>query len=160
MCKQIDQRHSIFCVLPPNVLRAIAQNGTDEQRQAALKTLSVDNTHRNLRGIRLAAPVSQALTSRVAVPGGLQRTIYDTHNSESLPGDTARTEGAPATGDPVVDEAYENLGDTDDFYRSVLGRNSLDGQGGPLLATVHYSQNYDNARCCQEPPSSSRLSCR
>lgn len=145
MCKQIGQRHSIFCVLPPNVLRAIAQNGTDEQRRAALKTLSVDNTHRNLRGIRLAAPVSQALTSRVAVPGGLQRTIYDTHNSESLPGDTARTEGAAATGDPVVDEAYENLGDTDGFYRSVLGRNSLDGQGGPLLATVHYSQNYDNA---------------
>ena len=145
MCQQMSHRHSIFCALPPYVLRAIAQNGTAEQREAALKTLSIDNTQRNLRGIRLAAPVSQALTSRVAVQGGKQRTVHDAHNTENLPGDVVRGEGAPATGDPAADEVYDGLGDTLDFYWNMLGRNSLDGQGGPLFATVHYSQNYDNA---------------
>jgi Zn-dependent metalloprotease len=145
VCQKIGQRHSIFCALPPYVLRAIAQNGTEEQREAALKTLSIDTTHRTLRGIRLATPVSQALTSRVAVQGGKQRTIYDAHNTENLPGDLVRAEGAPTGDDPVVDEVYDNLGTTYDFYWSMLGRNSLDGQGGPLLASVHYSQNYDNA---------------
>ncbi len=79
------------------------------------------------------------------MPGGKQRAIHDAHDTENFPGDVVRTEGAPATGDPVVDEAYDGLGHTYDFYWTMLGRNSLDGQGGPLLATVHYSQNYDNA---------------
>ena len=145
MCQQIGQRHSIFCALPPYVLRAIAQNGTEEQREAALKTLSIDNTQRTLRGIRLAAPVSQALTSRVALRGEKQRTIHNAHNTENLPGDIVRAEGAPTGDDTVVDEVYDGLGATYDFYWSMLGRNSLDGQGGPLLASVHYSRNYDNA---------------
>lgn len=150
MYKQIGHRHSIFCAVPPYVLREVIRNGTEEQREAALKTLSVDQTQRNLRGIRLAAPVAAGLAARLtAVQGGLQRTIYNVHNTENLPGtegvDVARTEGAPATGDRAVDEAYDNLGHTYDFYWSMLQRNSLDGQGGPLNGVVHYAQDLDNA---------------
>ena len=145
MCQQTGQRHSIFCALPPYVFREIARNGTEQQREAALKTLSIDTTHRTLRGIRLAAPVSQTLQTTVAMPGEKQRTIHDAHNTENLPGDVVRTEGSPAADDRAVNEVYDGLGDTYDFYWSVLGRNSLDGLGGPLHATVHYAQNYDNA---------------
>ena len=145
MCIHDAERRPIFCVVPPHMLDEIARNGTQRQREAALRTTSEDTTYRTLRGIRLAAPIAEATQATAVVVGGKQRTISETHNTEDLPGDVARTEGQPATGDPAVDEAYDGLGDTYDFYRGILGRNSLDGNGGPLNATVHYGQDYDNA---------------
>jgi Zn-dependent metalloprotease len=44
-----------------------------------------------------------------------------------------------------VNEAYDGLGDTFDFYFDVYKRNSIDNAGLHLNATVHYGKNYDNA---------------
>jgi Zn-dependent metalloprotease len=150
VCQRIGHRHSIFCVVPPHVLQAVVQNAeAPEDREAALNTLLIDGTQRTLRGIRLAAPVEQALAARVSAFGarqsGKHRTIYDAHNTDTLPGEVVRTEGAPDTGDRAADEAYDGLGHTYDYYLSELGRNSLDGQGGPLHAVVHYLRDHDNA---------------
>lgn len=149
VCQQIGHRHSIFCIVPPHILREVALNGESEDRESALKTLSIDHTQRSLRAIRLAAPVAQAsaagISSLGAVQGGKQRTIHDAQNGEIVPGEVVRIEGAPDTGDRAVDEAYDGLGHTYDYYLANLGRNSLDGQGGPLHAVVHFSQNLDNA---------------
>ena len=150
---QLGHRHSIFCIVPPDVLRDIAQTGTEEQRRAALETLAADSTFRTLRAIRQAAPVataSPAAVSLSAVVGTgaakqLQRTIFDCHNTRRLPGDTARTEGASATDDPAVDEAYDGLGATYDFYWETLRRNSIDDQGMPLNGHVHYGNKFNNA---------------
>ena len=107
------------------------------------------SAQRTLRGIRLAAPVDQAISAGESalgtLQGGKQRTIHDTHNTEILPGSVVRTEGALATGDRAVDEAYDGLGHTYDYYLDLLGRNSLDGRGGPLHAVAHFGQNFDNA---------------
>ena len=81
----------------------------------------------------------------MAAVGQAQRTIYDAHNSETLPGTVVRTEGAPPIGDPAVDEAYDGLGATYDFFWSVYNRNSIDDEGMPLNATVHFGQDYNNA---------------
>ena len=149
MCQQIGHRHSIFCAIPPHVLREVVQNGEAEDREAAIRTLLIDNTQRNLRGIRLAAPVDQAFAAGASAlgtaQGGKQRTIHDAQSMEILPGDVIRTEGSSATGDRAVDEAYDGLGHTYDYYLHMLERNSLDGQGGPLHAVVHFGQNFDNA---------------
>ncbi len=56
-----------------------------------------------------------------------------------------RIEGAPASGDAAVDEAYDGLGATFDLYWDVYERNSIDDEGLPLDATVHYGTDYDNA---------------
>jgi Zn-dependent metalloprotease len=74
-----------------------------------------------------------------------QRTIFDAHHTQTLPGDMVRAEGAPPTGDPAVDEAYDGLGATYDLYWDVYERNSIDDAGLPLNGTVHFGQNYDNA---------------
>ena len=153
MRQQRGHRHSIYCILPPHVLRDIARNGAEEERQAALDTLAADSTFRTLRAIRQAAPVataSPATVSLSAVVGTgdekqLQRTIFDCHNTRRLPGDSARTEGASATGDAAVDEAYDGLGATYDFYWETLRRNSIDDQGMPLNGHVHYGNRYNNA---------------
>src|ERR671916_3062051 len=107
MRQRLGHRHSIFCLVPPDVLSDIAKNGTEEERRAALDTLAADSTFRTMRAIRQAAPVataSPATVSLSAVAGTgaakqLQRTIFECHNSRSLPGDPARTEGASTTGD-------------------------------------------------------------
>jgi hypothetical protein len=74
MC-QITHRHSIFCILPPYVLRSIAQNGTPQQRAIALKTVAVDHTFRALRAISRPATGAQR-QPRARAEGQKQRTIY------------------------------------------------------------------------------------
>lgn len=54
-------------------------------------------------------------------------------------------EGQDPTNDPAVDEAYDGLGSTFDFYQKVYQRNSIDNQGLPLIASVHFANRYDNA---------------
>jgi hypothetical protein len=93
-----------------------------------------------------AAPLENSARRLAERPGGqLQRTIYNAENSSNLPGKVARSEGDPATGDVAVDEAYDWLGVTYNFFWDVFERNSIDDKGMLLEATVHYSQNYDNA---------------
>jgi Zn-dependent metalloprotease len=78
-------------------------------------------------------------------PGPPERTIYDARSSEQLPGSPVRKEGNAPTGDLAADEAYEGLGDTHRLYADAFGRDSIDGLGLPLDATVHYGERYDNA---------------
>ncbi|HET7799455.1 MAG TPA: protealysin inhibitor emfourin, partial [Humibacillus xanthopallidus] len=76
---------------------------------------------------------------------GPHRTIADAKGSQKLPGTTVRTEGQPPTSDVAVTEAYEGLGATWQLWSQAYDRDSLDGKGMPLLASVHYGRNYDNA---------------
>src|SRR5690242_5423249 len=137
---------TIYRILPPHILRNIAQNGTAEQRRKALQTLATDATIRMLRvAQQAAAPQRQTLRGLTAGGAEQHRTIYDAHNTTTLPGDSVRGEGGPASADLAVNEAYDGLGATFALYAEVFDRNSIDDQGLPLLATVHYDQSYDNA---------------
>ncbi len=76
----------------------------------------------------------------------VNRSIYTASNTQNLPGDLIRAEGAPAlANDVAANEAYDGLGATFDFYHQVYERNSIDDEGLPLIATVHFGQDYDNA---------------
>ncbi|MEK7794310.1 MAG: M4 family metallopeptidase, partial [Candidatus Hydrogenedentota bacterium] len=66
------------------------------------------------------------------------RKIYDARNQFVIRENFVRGESAPATGDEDVDNAYEFLGNTYDFYQGSHGRDSIDGAGGTMFATVHY----------------------
>ncbi len=143
-----QHRHSIFCLLPPHVLDKIIQNGTPQQRERALKTKSVDNT---FRALRLATQQARFAPQRlkgamdVATVAQKARTIYTANQTENLPGTVVRTEGQGPTGDISVNEAYDGLGMTFDLLEQAYGRNSIDDEGMPLNATVHFGQAYNNA---------------
>jgi hypothetical protein len=79
--------------------------------------------------------------------GQPHRTIYTANNStsENPTGTVARKEGDPPTGDVAVDEAYDYLGVAYTFFWDIHERDSIDGQGMPIEAVVHYGQNYMNA---------------
>jgi Zn-dependent metalloprotease len=142
-CQQYGHRHSIFCVIPPYVLDKIISEGSAEQRAAALRTKSLDNT---FRAMRLSAITSRAASPQMPTAFNaspeMSISIYDAKNQQNLPGTTVD----PETSDDVaVKEAYEGLKATFDFYEQVYGRNSIDDEGLPLIATVHYDEAYNNA---------------
>jgi Zn-dependent metalloprotease len=56
-----------------------------------------------------------------------------------------RREGQRPASDKAVNQAYDGLGATYNYYWSNFQRDSIDGQGLPLLGLVHYATNYDNA---------------
>ena len=56
-----------------------------------------------------------------------------------------RSEGDPPTGDVTVDEAYDALGITYNFFSDVYGRDSIDNSGMQLEAVVHFGRGWNNA---------------
>jgi len=132
-------------IVPPSLLRRIAERGSPRQRAAALATLATDQT------VRLSRATYQLLESgahKALMSAGefnRQRTVYDGGAAEVLPGRVVRNEGDGPTRDVAVNEAFDGLGATFDFYRDVLDRNSIDDEGLHLDATVHYGEKYDNA---------------
>jgi Zn-dependent metalloprotease len=131
-------------ILPSVILRRMAERGDADLRSTALETLAAD------AGIRLARATYQLLEGRhlqalTAAPPRKQRTIYDAENGSALPGTIARVEGGRKTADVAVNEAYDGLGATWNFFWTVYQRNSIDGEGLHLDATVHYRRRYDNA---------------
>jgi Zn-dependent metalloprotease len=140
-----DSRH---CILPPNVLDRLAREGDEATRNAALDTLQFDQKFRLARaemasriGGRQVQPVTFARL------GGMpQRTIYDQqHGTNQTPGKAVRAEGQPAAADLAINQAYDGLGFTYNFYWTTFQRDSIDGQGLPMLGLVHFGTNYDNA---------------
>lgn len=137
-------RHSIHCIIPPIVFDQIARRGTDDQRRWALDTLSTDHSLRMAR-VQNSGRGRGGAEALGAGTGQPQRTIRDAQQAENLSGPIVRQEGQAAIGDAAVDEAYDGLGATFRFFCEVFDRDSIDDEGKPLDATVHYGLNYDNA---------------
>src|SRR5215218_570517 len=127
-------------ILPPHVVDSVAKNGSEDARRAAIDTEAVN---RSLVAMRYA--VAAADRPLAAASAGLQRSVYDAQETETLLSTLVRGEGDPSGGDVTVDEAYEGLGATYRFFDDAYGRDSIDDEGLPLLATVHFGRRYDNA---------------
>lgn len=65
------------------------------------------------------------------------RRIHDALGTDALPGLLVRAEGDDPHGTFDVDAAYDFVGDTYDYLFRAFGRDSLDGLGMPLIATVN-----------------------
>lgn len=134
--------HSIYCILPPYLLREIARNGSPTQRAIALQTII---SAEQFRAQRRSFMEVAGLMAASSVSGYKQRTIYDAKNGSTLPGVEVRKEDDPAVSDPAVNEAYDGSGSTYDLYYNIYNRNSVDNKGLKLDSTVHYQKGYDNA---------------
>ncbi len=132
--------HPTTCILPPHMLRAIVERGTPKQRSWALQALAVSE---RIRGRRELLGKIAAVTATPTE--GKQRSVYDAGHGSQLPGALVRSEGDKPVRDVAVNEAYEGAGATWDLYHAAYGRNSIDDRGMPLVSTVHYRVDYDNA---------------
>ena len=157
-------------IVPPDMLRRIAAGAgpehpeiPDDAAAAAQRTLVADAQLRrqrevyaergrgDLRGpipglpnLRERAPELRKPPAKAEAPA-VQRAVHDAQHGSQLPGKLVRGEGKPATSDASVNRAYDGLGDTWKLYWSAFQRDSLDGEGLELVASVHYQEQYDNA---------------
>ncbi|SDI00791.1 protealysin inhibitor emfourin [Agrococcus jejuensis] len=130
-------------IVPPFLLERLGDHPTAAVARCAQRTLTLDEAVRTTR--RAAPPIAAPERGLVAGEAKPRRTIADAQRTMRLPGTTVRNEGDEPTGDVAVDEAYDGLGITWTLLHEAFGRDSLDGAGMPLLATVHYGEAYDNA---------------
>ena len=135
-------RSSLYCILPPYMLRNIVENGSADQRQQALRNIVSAEAVRVQREVVAKEGPPEGLMEAV---GGMNRIVYSAQNAGNLPGQQVRVEGGPPTGDAAADEAYDGAGATHSLYKDVYNRDSIDGNGARLDSTVHYRVGYDNA---------------
>jgi Zn-dependent metalloprotease len=124
-------------IIPPHILKAIHLHGDLQEKAFANHTLLLSEKIRTGR--------REILTPAQPVTIQKQRAIYDTKNSEILPGKLVRKELSPSVKDITVNESYDASGATYDLFKDIYLRNSIDGKGLTIVSTVHYSHKYDNA---------------
>nr|WP_315391975.1 M4 family metallopeptidase [uncultured Duganella sp.] len=128
-------------IISSKMLRLLADETSDTHERCLLLDQAELSAH--LRGQRSVALTTTAFG--IAATGEKRRTVYDAKNKSALPGKLVRGEGAKASTDVAVNQAYDGAGATYDFLREVLKRNSIDGKGLRLDSTVHYQKNFNNA---------------
>jgi Zn-dependent metalloprotease len=135
-----NQCRCINCITPPHILKKLIDNSDSRIRDAALRTLLSTSRLRGERAVRgLLAPALATSTHG-------RRTVFDCANSNSVSSATvARTEDGPASADDSVNNAFDGLGSTRDFYKEVFDRDSIDGRGMRLNGYVHFGSSFNNA---------------
>ncbi|MGW0117032.1 M4 family metallopeptidase [Streptomyces sp. NPDC003327] len=134
---------ALCTIVPPHLLEHLARSSNPAVAAAARRTLVADAAVRTRRTLPL--PTTEAPAAPRRGPARPNRTLYDAQHRTELPGVKVRSEGEDATVDATVNRAYAGLGATFELFRDVYGRDSIDGTGLPLVATVHYDENYGNA---------------
>ncbi|WP_075735264.1 M4 family metallopeptidase [Streptomyces acidiscabies] len=134
----------VFCtIIPPHVLDHVARHEDASIADRVARTLERDSLQRTRR--RLTIERGLIAAAPAAGTGKPKRTIYDAGHTTDLPGTEVRAEGSEPGQDATVNRAYAGLGATFDLYLNAYGRDSIDGSGLALDATVHYDRDYDNA---------------
>lgn len=135
---ELARRLSLPGVVPPLLLsRMIDHGGADLQVAASRSRVPAE-------ALRRARPAP----ARRLTEAGIRLVVYDAGHQNVLERERltqVRVSGAPPTGDPDVDDAYDAMAATAAFTQDVLRRSSIDGVGTELSAAVHYGQNFNNA---------------
>lgn len=132
-------------IVPPYLLARIARLDDARFATAAAAAAAALVRDDGLRAVRLTFRLDGPDTVVAQLDAAPDRTVSDAGGSDVVPGIVLRREGEDPVGDLAADEAYDGLGATFALFAEVYGRDSIDGSGLPLDATVHYGQLYDNA---------------
>jgi Zn-dependent metalloprotease len=122
-------------------MRHMAEYGDDDARERIASTLFHSQQIMAGRAAMLIGDDSDALPP----PGRPVRRVYDARHQQRLPGKLVMGDGKAISTDIEAMEAFDGCGATFDFFKRIFGRNSIDGNGMPLLSTIHYAVAFDNA---------------
>ncbi|WP_207906840.1 M4 family metallopeptidase [Luteibacter rhizovicinus] len=86
---------------------------------------------------------ARSLSANATVAATPSVTVFDCANGTSLPGAPVLSPGSSA--DASAKRAFVQTTAVADFYKSVFGRNSVDGLGMTLQSSVHFGVKYANA---------------
>ncbi len=88
-------------------------------------------------GFFIDAHTGEVLDEWDMIQHAKNRFIYDGQAGFDLPGVLARGEGDPPASLSDVNRAYDYYGDVYDYYTRAFGRDSIDGMGLNMVATVN-----------------------
>ena len=146
LCLHAAHHNPLHCIVPPYMLRVIALRGDPRTAAMARMLLAEDQAMRAERALHASPPPEDAPglspDPDICCP---ERRIHDGEFRAALPGRLVRAEGAPPTGIADADLAYDASGQVFALFAEEYGRNSLDGRGMPLVATVRHRRDYNNA---------------
>ncbi len=134
-------------ILPAHLLIELAEAGNVDLRDT-IPTLLASAALRTQRDTLTEAVQFLGLNAgQLRGPSSEFKAVHDVQGGDerNLPGVLRRKEGDGAVGDPAVNDAFDNADRTYDFYRDVLGRHSVDGNGLRLVSSVHFGRGFDNA---------------
>lgn len=122
-------------IIPPYLLEGIIERGTEQQREWAGSVLNESDTFR-----------AQRIAGAAPAPGG-DLEVYDSQGTGALRVQLVVDQSNPHQDecDAAAEEAFEGAGATRQLYLSIYGRNSIDGNGMPIVSNVHYRKKYGNA---------------
>ena len=124
--------------MPPHIFENLLKSEDPAIREAALTNMLTNG--------RLGGERKVMALAFTGAPGGSMRTVYDCKSQPSRTrAEVARTERSGVSGDTTVNQAFEGLGHTRDFYKEVYQRDSIDDRGMRLEGFVHYDEMYNNA---------------
>ncbi len=135
--------HEVTGIIPGYLLANLAASGRFMRAAEAARQTLVAGRPAYHSTLELSIGEDGSLIAEVSAAP--TRTIYDAQNTEQLPGLIVREEDDAPVADAAVNEAYDALGATFRLLLEAFERDSLDGAGAPLHATVHYGVDYDNA---------------
>ncbi|MET1058155.1 MAG: M4 family metallopeptidase [Nocardioides sp.] len=134
--------------VPPYLLRQIALApglGVTVDPYAAAcsaRSLRIDESFRAAR----ASSADFRAAEEAEAASGPAYTVHTAGNTAELPGTPVRSaDQAEPSGDVAVDEAWAGVQASLAMFSEVYGRDSYDGAGAFVSATVHYERDYDNA---------------
>ncbi|MET7660946.1 M4 family metallopeptidase [Streptomyces sp. NPDC055059] len=136
----------VFCtIVPPHILDKAARSGDPALSAPARRTLERDALERTRRRLTTVIGAPSVAAPAGAVEHEPHRTVFDAGHRTELPGTKVRGEGDEPGKDATVNRAYAGLGATFELYREKFARDSIDGSGLPLNASVHFDNDYNNA---------------
>jgi hypothetical protein len=143
-------------IVPDYVLDHItdAPDVDEATRQNAAATLAANTRLREQRAAGLEIEGAVAAPSRSLAP--FIRSVYDMEQStdaSTLPGNLVRAESQEPVEDQAANEVYDNCYKVLEFYRENFDYDSLNGQNMPVVSSVHFGVNYQNASWIGVDPS-------
>ena len=127
------------CFVPPYLLQHLALSDPEEA-QRWHRLLAIDEDLRLQRAAR-----TPDVRRGAAAAGGPAWVVHTADGGTDLPGRVARRAGDPPSDDVAVEEAALGISGSLALFAEVYGRDSYDGAGATVSATVHFGQGYDNA---------------
>ena len=137
MTQRVRCRDPIQCIVPPYITERLAESSHPRVRARAIADLKAAAA---MRATREMARALLTVAVPIAPKGRKHRLVYDSKQTDRLPGTLVRSEGQAKGTDVAVNEAYDHSGDTYDFYEKLFGRNSLDDRGLTLVSSVHVAE--------------------
>jgi Zn-dependent metalloprotease len=136
-------------IIPAKLFKRLARSKkfklTEKSRKSFTDAAEFEAEWRNVRHAKanLARLALASLPQGLVSAGPPAVTVFNCKNGTSVPGTAVANPGTST--DKPTQQAFTQAQAVANFYKTVFGRNSVDGRGMGVVSSVHYSVKYNNA---------------